>query len=141
MYDYVYGLRPVVTLACIVGTPIALEAVPAGFPSPSQDYFNGEIDLNEHLIKDRASTFIVRVAGDSMTDAGISDGDELIVDRSATVRDGSVVIAVVEGEMTVKRLRITSQGPELHPENSSYPILKPTDLEIWGVVTTCLHHL
>lgn len=118
-----------------------MEAVPAGFPSPAQDYFNGEIDLNEHLIADRASTFIVRVAGDSMVGAGISDGDELIVDRSVTARDGSVVIAVVEGEMTVKRLRITPQGPELHPENSSYTVLKPTDLEIWGVVTTCLHHL
>ncbi|XBH22962.1 translesion error-prone DNA polymerase V autoproteolytic subunit [Jonesiaceae bacterium BS-20] len=141
MCDYVYDLRPAATLTKVVGTPIALEAVPAGFPSPAQDYFSGDIDLNEHLIKDRAATFIVRIAGDSMLGAGISNGDELIVDRSLTPRNRSIVIAVVEGEMTVKRLITTPQGPELHPENPAYPILKPAELEVWGVVTTCLHHL
>ena len=81
--------------------------VPAGFPSPSQDYSDTKIDLTQMLIRDELSTFIVRVSGDSMEGAGIYDGDKLIVDRSIEPRDGHVVIAVVDGEMTVKRLRVT----------------------------------
>ncbi|MCI6584385.1 MAG: translesion error-prone DNA polymerase V autoproteolytic subunit [Mobiluncus sp.] len=121
--------------------PVAPDLVPAGWPSPAQDYFDGDIDLNEHLIRNKPATFVVRVAGDSMIGAGISDGDELIVDRSLEPGEGSVVIAVIDGELTVKRLRFGTRGPELHPENSAYPVLYPHELSIWGVVTRCLHRL
>jgi len=119
-------------------------AVAAGFPSPAQDYFDGRIDLNAHLIKDITSTFVVRVTGDSMEGAGISDGDELIVNRALEPRDGSVVIAVLDGELTVKRLRITRTGVVLQAENPKYqdihvPAL--SELTIWGVATRCLHHV
>ncbi|MDY2941693.1 MAG: translesion error-prone DNA polymerase V autoproteolytic subunit [Varibaculum sp.] len=121
--------------------PCALEAVPAGWPSPAQDYFSADIDLNEHLIANPPATFLVRVSGDSMTGAGISDGDELIVDRSLEPREGSVVIAAVAGELTVKRLHWGKNGPELQPANPEYPILHPEELQVWGVVTRCLHRL
>lgn len=123
------------------GVPIATESVPAGWPSPAQDYFDGDIDLNTHLIRNRPATFIVRVTGDSMTGAGIYDGDELIVDRSLDPDDGDIVIAVVDSELTVKTLCLTETGPELQPANPAYPTIKPTgELMVWGVVTTCLHH-
>ena len=121
--------------------PLAGPAVPAGWPSAAQDYFDGDLDLNEHLIHNPAATFILRVAGDSMRDAGISNGDELVVDRSLEPREGSVVIAIVEGELTVKRLHYGPGGPELHPDNPEYPVLHPMELQIWGVVTRCLHRL
>ena len=118
--------------------------VPAGFPSPSQDYSDTKIDLTQMLIRDELSTFIVRVSGDSMEGAGIYDGDKLIVDRSIEPRDGHVVIAVVDGEMTVKRLRVTPPGVVLQAENAEYPdvtVAELSDLTIWGVATTCLHQL
>ncbi|WP_343957478.1 translesion error-prone DNA polymerase V autoproteolytic subunit [Yaniella flava] len=118
--------------------------VPAGFPSPSQDYSDTKIDLNQMLIKDELSTFVVRVSGDSMEDAGIFDGDELIVDRSIEPHDGHVVIAVVDGEMTVKRLRVTDTGVVLQAENAQYPdvtVPELSDLVVWGVATRCLHRL
>lgn len=118
--------------------------VPAGFPSPSQDYSDTKIDLTQMLIRDELSTFIVRVSGDSMEGAGIYDGDKLIVDRSIEPRDGHVVIAVVDGEMTVKRLRVTATGVVLQAENAEYPdvtVAELSDLTIWGVATTCLHQL
>ena len=118
--------------------------VPAGFPSPSQDYSDTKIDLMQMLIRDELSTFIVRVSGDSMEGAGIYDGDKLIVDRSIEPRDGHVVVAVVDGEMTVKRLRVTPTGVVLQAENAEYPdvvVAELSDLLIWGVATTCLHQL
>jgi DNA polymerase V len=126
------------------GPLIAAAAVPAGFPSPAQDYFDGRIDLNKHLIKDITSTFLVRVSGHSMDGAGICDGDELVVDRSLTPGDGNVVIAVLDGELTVKRLRLERGRVRLAAENADYPdIVIPElgDLTIWGVVTRCLHHV
>jgi len=118
--------------------------VAAGYPSPAQDYFDGRIDLNEHLIKDITSTYVVRVSGDSMEDAGISDGDELIVNRALEPRDGSVVVAVLDGELTVKRLRLTARGVVLQADNPRYPDIRVpalADLVIWGVATRCLHHV
>ncbi|MCJ1697704.1 translesion error-prone DNA polymerase V autoproteolytic subunit [Rathayibacter caricis] len=123
---------------------VAGDAVAAGFPSPAQDYFDGSLDLNDHLIRDKTSTFIVRVSGESMTGAGISDGDELVVDRSITPTHGSVVIAILDGELTVKRLELRPGGVVLRAENPEYPpILVPelSDLQVWGVVTVCLHRL
>jgi len=118
--------------------------VAAGYPSPAQDYFDGRIDLNEHLIKDITSAYVVRVSGDSMEDAGISDGDELIVNRALEPRDGSVVVAVLDGELTVKRLRLTARGVVLQADNPRYPDIRVpalADLVIWGVATRCLHHV
>src|SRR5699024_8144960 len=119
-------------------------SVPAGFPSPSQDYSDTQIDLTKLLVRDELSTFIVRVSGDSMEGAGIYDGDELIVDRSIEPRDGHVVIAIVDGEMTVKRLRVTEAGVVLQAENAAYPdvqVAELSELMIWGVATRCLHRL
>ena len=129
------------SLRLVLVSPVA---VAAGYPSPAQDYFDGRIDLNQHLIQDITSTFVVRVTGDSMDQAGISDGDELIVNRALEPKDGSVVIAVLDGELTVKRLRITPAGVVLQAENPNYPdILVPglSELTIWGVATRCLHHV
>lgn len=123
---------------------VAPVAVHAGYPSPSQDYFDHEVDLNTHLIQDRTSTFIVRVAGDSMEPAGISDGDELIVNKALTPKDGSVVVAILDGELTIKRLRITRNGVILQADNPKYPPIRVpelSDLRIWGVVTRCLHYV
>ena len=96
--------------AVAVSLLVPADAVAAGFPSPAQDYFDGSLDLNDHLIRDKTSTFIVRVSGESMTGAGISDGDELVVDRSLTPTHGSVVIAILDGELTVKRLELSPGG-------------------------------
>ncbi len=118
--------------------------VAAGFPSPAQDYETAPLNLTTHLIRDINSTFLVRVAGDSMEGAGISDGDELIVDRSLTARDMSVVIAILDGEMTVKRLRLVNGGVVLQAENPSYPSIQVrelSELDIWGVVIKCIHNV
>ena len=140
----IVGPRVVDAGASLFSVLISPVAVAAGFPSPAQDYFDGRIDLNAHLIKDITSTFVVRVTGDSMEGAGISDGDELIVNRALEPRDGSVVIAVLDGELTVKRLRITGTGVVLQAENPKYPDIRVpalSELTIWGVATRCLHHV
>lgn len=124
--------------------PVAPVAVPAGYPSPSQDYFSSELDLNEHLIKDKTSTFIVRVCGDSMEPGGISDGDELIVNKALEPKDGSVVVAILDGELTIKRLRITRAGVILEADNPKYPPIRVqelSDLRIWAVAIRCLHYV
>lgn len=124
--------------------PVAETSVAAGYPSPAQDYFLGSINLSEHLIHDSTSTFIVRVSGHSMQGAGIADGDELIVNRARKPVDGSVVVAILDGEMTVKRLRLTPQGVVLQAESPDYPDLvvgELASLTVWGVAETCLHRL
>ncbi|MGB3413785.1 MAG: translesion error-prone DNA polymerase V autoproteolytic subunit [Microbacteriaceae bacterium] len=130
------------------GITIAPIAVAAGWPSPAQDYFSGDFDLNEQLIQDVDASYIVRVSGDSMLRAGISHGDELIVDRSITAKHGDVVVAILDGEMTIKRLEYALVNGErrlwLRSENPNYPDIHPSpesDVQIWGVATFCLHHL
>jgi len=124
--------------------PLFMVPVAAGFPSPADDYIEGKLDLNRHLIKHPAATFFVRVAGDSMIDAGIHPGDILIVDRSLEPADKKVVIAVINGELTVKRIRMKKGRIYLTPENENY---KPIEIEnemnfdIWGVVTNVIHPL
>ncbi len=124
--------------------PLFLSGVSAGFPSPADDYLDRKLDLNEHLIKNPAATFFVRVAGDSMTGGGINDNDILVVDRSLEPSVNDIVIAVVNGELTVKRL-IKSRGSwSLIAENPDYPPLEISDetpLEIWGVATYAIHAL
>jgi len=120
------------------------ERVAAGFPSPADDFLEGQLDLNEHLIRHPAATFFVRVTGDSMVGAGIHSGDMLIVDRALEPTDKKVVIAVVNGELTVKRLQKQRDRLILIPENDAYkPIIveEGTDFEIWGVVTNVIHSL
>ena len=125
--------------------PLFLSGVSAGFPSPADDYLDRNLDLNEHLVKNPAATFFVRVAGDSMIDAGINDNDILVVDRSLEPYSGSIVIAVVNGELTVKRLMKNKDSCRLISENPAYPddlkIDEETPLEIWGVVTYAIHSL
>lgn len=122
--------------------PLFLSGVSAGFPSPAEDYVDRKLDLNELLIKNPAATFFVRVAGDSMTGAGIHDNDILIVDRALEAGSGKIVIAVYNGELTVKRLLQDKNGICLVAENPNYPplvIAEESDCEIWGVVTSVIH--
>lgn len=118
--------------------------VSAGFPSPAADYEEDKLDLNRYLIKNPAATFFVRVTGYSMMGAGIYSGDLLVVDRSLEPRDKSVVIAVIDGELTVKRIRIGKKKITLEPENENYSvqqITEDTDFQVWGVVTNVIHAL
>ncbi|MGB0935458.1 MAG: LexA family protein [Alphaproteobacteria bacterium] len=119
-------------------------AVAAGFPSPAEDYAEGRLDLNEHLLHNPEATFFVRVSGDSMIGAGIHPDDLLIVDRSISPTPGRIVIAVINGELTVKRLFRDSGKLCLMPENPDYPAIEITeemDFMIWGVVTNVIHSL
>ncbi|MCJ7778301.1 MAG: translesion error-prone DNA polymerase V autoproteolytic subunit [Sedimentisphaerales bacterium] len=123
---------------------IFMAKVPAGFPSPAADYEEDKLDLNKHLIRNPAATFFVRVTGDSMVKAGIHDGDLLVVDRSIEPRDKNVVIAVVNGELTVKRIRIRKNKLSLEAENENYQsreIDEEIEFEVWGVVTNVIHAL
>ena len=125
-----------------VERPLFLSGVSAGFPSPADDYIDRKLDLNELLITNQAATFFVRVAGDSMTGAGIHHDDILIVDRSLEATSGKIVIAVYEGELTVKRFIHDKKGIRLVAENPEYaPLLIDSDngCEIWGVVTSVIH--
>ena len=140
----IIGPRVIDAGLSLVTALLAPVAVAAGYPSPAQDYFDGRIDLNAHLIKDVTSTFIVRVTGQSMEHAGISDGDELVVNRALEPKDGSVVVAVLDGELTIKRLRITPTGVILQADNPRFPDIEVpalAELTIWGVATRCLHHV
>lgn len=111
--------------------------IPAGFPSPATDYIDDHLDLNEYLIQHKAASFLFTVQGDSMRDAGIVDGDKVVVDRSIEPQHNQIVVAVVDGEFTIKRLYRKNGRVELRAEN---PTFKPicftaeSKLEIWGVV-------
>lgn len=122
--------------------PLFLESVSAGFPSPADDYLENRLDLNEYLIRNPSATFFVRVTGDSMLDAGIYSGDILVVDRSLSPKDGNIVIAVINGELTVKRLQKIKSKLYLLPENQNYKPIEITsemNFEVWGVVSTVIH--
>lgn len=124
--------------------PLYLSPVAAGFPSPAEDYIDRKLDLHEYLVRNPAATFFVRAAGDSMIHAGIQDGDLLVVDRSVTPGNGSVIIAAVEGELTVKYLAKKNGRVQLVAANEGYPDLDITEQEdavIWGVVTYAIHKL
>jgi DNA polymerase V len=124
--------------------PLFLAAIPAGFPSPADDYIDRKLDLNELLIRHPAATFFVRVAGDSMVGAGIHSGDILIVDRALPAEHNRIVIAVVNGELTVKRLSKQNGKLYLVPENDEFAPMEVTpemQFEIWGVVAHVVHSL
>ena len=125
-----------------VPLPIFLAHVQAGFPSPADSYIDKTLDLNELLISHPAATFFVRVIGDSMKNASILSGDVLVVDRSLEPSDSSIVVAVVNGEFTVKKLVKKEGRIFLAPENPAYPIMEITtecDFQVWGVVTYVIH--
>ncbi len=125
--------------------PLIMCRVPAGFPSPAEDYVEGRIDLNRDLIKHPLSTFYIRVSGDSMVGAGILPGALLVVDRAVEAHDGHVVVARIGDELCVKRLSLSDEGSiRLLSENETYPPIEITegmDFEVWGrVVYSILGH-
>ncbi|MGE4293909.1 MAG: LexA family protein [Desulfovibrio sp.] len=129
--------RSVCEDAARLGVPMYGARVAAGFPSPADDYVEKSLDLNEYLVGNPAATFMVRVGGDSMRDAGILDGDVLVVDRSRDPVPGRIVVAVLDGELTVKRLLFRAGSYVLAPENPAYsPIVvgPEQELHVWGVV-------
>ena len=121
-----------------VALPLVSTEVCAGFPSPADDHIEGEFDLNELLIGNPPASFLVRVSGESMKEADICHGDLLIVDRSVEARDGHIVVACLDGEFTVKRLRREGQRVWLQPANVDFPrieVNRERDFQVWGVVT------
>ena len=122
--------------------PLLSDSVSAGFPSPADDYTEENIDLNEHLISNPFSTFFLRVKGDSMINAGIKDKDLIIVDKSLIAKPGNIVIAMIDGEFTIKRLSIKNDELYLKAENHNYPDFRfknHIDVQIWGVVIYSIH--
>ncbi len=118
--------------------------ISAGFPSPAEDYVENELDLNKMMIDHPAATFFVKVKGDSMMNASISDGDILVVDRALNIQKDSIVIAFLDGEFVVKRLSKDKKGVFLIPENPKYKPIKITsdmDFKIWGIVTYVIKNL
>ena len=114
------------------------EGIKAGFPSPAQDYMEQAIDLNKELIRHPASTFCGRVTGDSMRDEGIEEGDILVIDKSLELMDDDLAVCFIDGEFTVKRVRLEPEAIWLVPSNPDYPLIKVTkenDFMIWGIVT------
>ena len=122
----------------------ANESVSAGFPSPADDYLDVAIDLNEQLIQHPASTFLLRVSGNSMTGAGIHNNDVLIVDRSLDPQPGHIVVAVLDGNFILKRLVVKNAVPFLEADNPDYTpidLRQYNDVHIWGVATHSIHNL
>ncbi len=127
-----------------VEIPFFISGIQAGFPSPADDYIDKKLDLNELLIKHPSSTFYVKVSGDSMKDAGILSGDLLIVDRAIMPKNKYIILAVIEGEFTVKRYVEKDGEAYLIPENDDYPIIKIMeymDFQVWGVVSTIIRQI
>lgn len=123
--------------------PYYLNSVQAGFPSPAEDYVDATLDLNEYLIGRPSATYFVRVAGDSMINAGINSGDILIVDRSKTAHHGAIVVAQVDNDFTVKRLQYDNGKVHLCPENDAFKTITIADdqLVTLGVVTGVVRRL
>jgi len=130
--------RPVAPSPAPCPLPLLLHRIPAGFPSPADEYAEAALDLNTYLVRNKTATFFFRVIGDSMTGANIHDGDLLVVDRSIEPRHGHIVLAVINNEYTVKRLHRLNGVIELHADNPAYPPLRfqeNDEVQIWGVVT------
>ena len=122
--------------------PFFESTVSAGFPSPADDYTEISLDLNKHLIKHPSATFYARVKGDSMINAGINDGDLLVVDRALDIYDNCIAVCIIDGEFTVKRLKKQSNKILLIPENEQYKTIEVSefnDFEVWGIVAYVIH--
>lgn len=122
--------------------PFFASSVSAGFPSPADDYVELSLDLNKHLIKHPSATFYARVKGYSMINAGINDGDLLVVDRALDIYDNCIAVCIIDGEFTVKRLKKLKNKILLIPENKEYRPIEVTefnDFEVWGIVAYVIH--
>lgn len=129
-----------------LNVPYIDAGIKAGFPSPAQDYLTGTIDLNRELIRHRETTFLARVSGNSLNDAGICDGDIIVIDKSLEARNGDFVVAFVDGEFTLKEFRLDEKNncAWLIPHNKDYEPIKVTDENqflVWGVLTYTIKHL
>ena len=125
-----------------INTPVFLDKVSAGFPSPATDYMENKLDLNEYLIRHPAATFIVKASGSSMVNADIYSGDLLIVDRSVTPKSNNIVIASIFGDLTVKKLKKKKNTLFLVSASDRYPsieVKEEMECFIWGVVTFIIH--
>ena len=135
--DRVVVIASALASGCATVAPLFLARVSAGFPSPADDYVESALDLNAYLVRNPAATFMVKVSGDSMIGAGIAAGDVLVVDRSEEAVHGKIVVAVLDGELTVKRLHVRNGVRQLWPDNPKYKPLRiepGQELQIWGVV-------
>lgn len=124
--------------------PLFISPISAGFPSPAEDSIEKKLDLNDLMIQHPTATFFVRVQGDSMSGAGISEGDILVVDRALTPTEGKIVVAIYQGEFTVKRISFKNNRWILSPENPKYPPLivqEGNECTLWGVVTYVIRKL
>lgn len=122
--------------------PLFLSRVPAGLPLPADEWVDRRLDLNEYCVKHPLTTFYLKVDGNSMIGAGIFDGDVIVIDRALEVRDGAIIVALLDGEFTVKRYRVIKGKAWLYPENPEMQpieIKKNRDFEVWGVVTRSIH--
>lgn len=136
------GLRAIASLRAATSVPALGRRVRAGKPTSGDDYLEDAVDLGKHLVRDPSNTFVMKVDGWSMRDAGIADGDELVVDRGVAADDGRIVVADIDGELTVKRLKRTTTGWVLqaaNPDFADIPVGDKSELNIWGVVTLVLH--
>lgn len=141
MYSVADLIEPVPVESGRLALPLAGDKVSAGFPSPAEDFAAKRIDLSALLVTHPQATFLLRVRGDSMRDAGIFDGDLIVVNKALKPRHGHIVVAVVDGEFTVKRLHLRDGRVKLKAANSTYPDITPKDgqtLEVWGVVTSTI---
>ncbi|MBP5982309.1 MAG: translesion error-prone DNA polymerase V autoproteolytic subunit [Fluviicola sp.] len=126
------------TTETVLELPVISGGISAGFPSPALDFIDLTIDMNKHLIKHPATTFYGRVKGHSMKDAGIFDGDLLVIDKSISPTDNKIAVCYIDGEFTIKRIQIQKDCVWLIPENEAYQPIKVTadnDFIIWGMVT------
>lgn len=124
--------------SCFIERPIVNEDIVAGFPSPAEDFKEVRISLDKELVKNENATFYARVRGNSMIDANIEDGDLLVIDRSIETRNGKIAVCMIDGEFTIKRLKVEKDCVYLMPENKAFEPIKVTEeneLIIWGIVT------
>ena len=122
--------------------PLFSDSVQAGFPSPAEDHMDMDLNLNDYLVHNPSATVCVKAIGESMKDAGIKSGDIMIVDKSLEPKNRSIVLAVIDGEFTVKRVNLNDNELYLIPENSNFSPIKITqemDFQVWGVVTYVIH--
>lgn len=122
--------------------PYFVSDIPAGFPSPAEDYESSPLDLHKYLVKHPSSTFFIKVRGDSMQGAGIFSGDLLIVDKALNPQDGKIIVAILQGEFTVKRIRFRGDKIFLIAENPLYApieIQEDSEFQVWGIVTYVIH--
>ena len=126
----------------VLDIPFYQSNVPAGFPSPAEDFIDLDLNLQEYLVQHPSATFCVRVTGDSMENAGIYSGDVMVVDRALEPQNNTIVLAVLDGEFTVKRIQKKGQELYLIPENSKFKPIQITEemnFQVWGVVTHIIH--